>query len=140
MPSTNQNLVKINIFDTTDNFLSHTETSLDETNELVLVGDVAVVIESYVNGFNWYRKWSDGFIEQGGIIDNDVQLETVTLLVPFINTNYTVVTAIEAGGSNVYVANIYSKTKTQVQLKKFYGSSSVAITETVHWIAKGYYK
>lgn len=26
----------------------------------------AVVVESYSNGYNWYRKYSDGWIEQGG--------------------------------------------------------------------------
>lgn len=26
----------------------------------------AVVVESWHNGANWYRVWSDGFIEQGG--------------------------------------------------------------------------
>lgn len=27
----------------------------------------AVVVENYNNGFNWYRVWSDGWVEQGGV-------------------------------------------------------------------------
>lgn len=27
------------------------------------------VIDTYDNGVNWYRRWSDGWIEQGGVIN-----------------------------------------------------------------------
>lgn len=33
-------------------------------------GNVAVIVETYRNGAEWYRKYSDGVIEQGGYINN----------------------------------------------------------------------
>ena len=40
---------------------------------------------------SWYRKYSDGWLEQGGISSDVKELKTITLLKPFKNTNYTVV-------------------------------------------------
>ena len=52
----------------------------------------AVVIQNYVNGANWYRVSSDGWIEQGGVVtvpgDNQ---RTVTLFRAHANTNYSAV-------------------------------------------------
>ena len=52
----------------------------------------AVVVENYKNGVNWYRVWSDGWIEQGGIITASYTNagQTINLLKPFKNTNYTI--------------------------------------------------
>ena len=53
----------------------------------------AVVIQNYISGTNWYRVWSDGWIEQGGrvYIEKD---STVTVSLPkaFTTTNYIVFT------------------------------------------------
>ena len=41
---------------------------------------------------NWYRKWSDGWIEQGGhMVNASTTNDTTTLHVPYSNTNYTLV-------------------------------------------------
>jgi len=37
----------------------------------------AVVVENYINGSNWYRVWSDGFIEQGGNVGGNAS-DTIT--------------------------------------------------------------
>ena len=37
---------------------------------------------------NWYRKWSDGFIEQGGYVSAK---STVTFPTAFSTTNYTAI-------------------------------------------------
>lgn len=39
------------------------------------------------DGMGWYRKWSDGFIEQGGLITSVTT--TISLHTAFTNTNYT---------------------------------------------------
>lgn len=49
---------------------------------------VAHVIETYVNGTDWYRLWSDGWCEQGGV--TTIMSNTVTLLKEMADTNYTV--------------------------------------------------
>lgn len=48
------------------------------------------IVETYKNGASWYRKWSDGFCEQGGFVTGNgaYGVITVNLLVPFIDTNY----------------------------------------------------
>lgn len=50
-----------------------------------------VIVETYVNGTDWYRIWSDGWIEQGGrvSISQDTQT-TVSLLKSFSDINYTI--------------------------------------------------
>ena len=46
----------------------------------------AWVVEFYRNGTEWYRVWSDGWVEQGGKCQANA---TKTYLKPFANTNYT---------------------------------------------------
>lgn len=52
----------------------------------------AYVIEVRNNENNWYRKWSDGFIEQGGVVINafwtNEYNEYVTFPVAFKNIKY----------------------------------------------------
>ena len=52
------------------------------------------ISETWHNGTNWYRKWSDGWIEQGGEFTkpHDTNV-TVTFPVAFQNTNYTIATS-----------------------------------------------
>ena len=57
--------------------------------------------KTWNSGSNWYRKWSDGWIEQGGTFtkQRDTNI-TVTFPVAFRNTNYTIATAQYAHMSN----------------------------------------
>lgn len=48
------------------------------------------VTETWRNGSNWYRKWSDGLIEQGGAFRTDSSYSTMTFNTPFSNTNYSI--------------------------------------------------
>lgn len=45
------------------------------------------------NNYTWYRKWSDGWVEQGGYVagEGDSLLKTISLPVTMANSNYTVV-------------------------------------------------
>lgn len=47
----------------------------------------AYITETYVNGTSWYRVWSDGWIEQGGVTESG-KTGTIALLKAFSNTNY----------------------------------------------------
>lgn len=63
------------------------------------------IVETYVNGTSWYRVYSDGWCEQGGLFpsvssDQDI---TITLVKPFKDTNYTVNTI---RGSTNYNTNV----------------------------------
>lgn len=47
------------------------------------------IIETYSNGDDWYRVWSDGWIEQGGQSYNAVDSEiTIQLHKPYTNSDY----------------------------------------------------
>ena len=49
----------------------------------------AYITETYHSGASWYRVWSDGFIEQGGIrTGTDTNLFSITFPKAFISTNY----------------------------------------------------
>ena len=48
----------------------------------------AYITETYQNGNSWYRIWSDGWCEQGFIINANVT--SITLLKPFTTTTYNV--------------------------------------------------
>ena len=50
------------------------------------MSEVPCITETYVNGTSWYRVWSDGWKEQGGV----TEAGTVTFLKAFSNTNYLV--------------------------------------------------
>ena len=54
----------------------------------------AYITESWSNGTSWYRKYSDGWIEQGGEYtkERDTNI-TVTFPVAFKDTNYTISTS-----------------------------------------------
>lgn len=46
---------------------------------------VAVVIQNYISGNSWYRVWSDGWCEQGGIIKGNEANKTITFMKPYKN-------------------------------------------------------
>lgn len=48
------------------------------------------IVATYHNGASWYRKWSDGFIEQGGYVAGGDSLDGASLqfILPFTSTNY----------------------------------------------------
>lgn len=54
------------------------------------------ITETYHNGLSWYRVYSDGWIEQGGISSggNSSSGVNITLLKSYYNTNYSVLTTI----------------------------------------------
>ena len=46
---------------------------------------VRYVIDAYNDGTNWYRKWSDGWVEQGGQVTNIAGGVKMTLLIAMAN-------------------------------------------------------
>ena len=53
------------------------------------------IVESWRSGTEWYRKYSDGTIEQGGYTSTT----TATYPLPFANTDYTLLTGSNRGGT-----------------------------------------
>lgn len=75
-------LTRINIFDSAKTFKDNEAQITD--NELNLIKCGAVVTETWKSedGSHWYRVWSDGFIEQGGI-NTEVNSQKVTFMKAF---------------------------------------------------------
>ena len=91
----------------------------------------AVVIQNYVSGYNWYRVWSDGWIEQGGrVYMNTATNQTLNFNKAFTTTNYTIVSSAEGYNSreNLGITARYSS----------YVIVDNDQTENYNWYACGY--
>jgi|GEM_PF-5271589 len=88
------------------------------------------------DGISWYRKWSNGFIEQGGYHQNTSTLDTVTLHTPFKTSKYTLIVSdyntTEIGGGHSTSPYGCSKTTTTFKI------SQVKNTYEAFWYAAGY--
>lgn len=85
------------------------------------------ITETYHNGTDWYRVWSDGWCEQGGLATQT----SVSLLKPMADTNYTVMMTQVAGGS-AYAAQPTSLTTTGFTYTQYQGAYNA------YWEVKGY--
>ena len=78
---------------------------------------IRFVVESYNNGFYWYRKYNDGWVEQSGRgPSNGVGFTTVTLLVPMKDTNYTLLYNNNRGSSAADIRNAMIISSTQISV------------------------
>jgi len=102
----------------------------------------SVITTTYVNGSSWYRIYSDGWCEQGGIYDNGSAAgnfkATITFLKPFIDTNYTaqaitITTNEHPASSSIYA---YSSSDMSIFVNRNYNSS--ANMRYIMWQACGY--
>ncbi len=103
--------------------------------------NIAYVIESWRSGYNWYRKWSDGYIEQGGrIADQGSTVYTITFNTAFAETNYdaSIEFLTQATGTyNDYVgwAKTINRTVSSFQCT---GKTSSSNNAAIQWRARGY--
>lgn len=65
------------------------------------------IVETYSNGTSWYRVWSDGWCEQGGIsvLTTTVGV-SISFLKTFSNTDYTAIVNIQTTNSTGYGTNV----------------------------------
>lgn len=100
---------------------------------ITVVEDRVHIVETWQSGTSWYRVWSDGWIEQGGLSTKAIAntRDQITLFKAMSNTNYSVHVSqqITAQASNSFAdANIpgYKKlSKTQIELSSRYYSGNV---------------
>lgn len=96
----------------------------------------AYVTATYSSGANWYRKWSDGFIEQGGqftISGSNNSGITQSLVTAFSKTNYIVNMYPLGHGSQDYQVMKITTRNTSSFVWTWYGSSTGML-----WYAAGY--
>lgn len=115
------------------NIVSSAATNLDNAG-------IRTVTETYVNGTSWYRVWSDGWCEQGGLIarPSSNTTITVTLLKPYKDTNWEYVDSMQLysmTGQAWFVEHEASAItgKTNNSFTRSIGSAA-----SYSWEAKGY--
>ena len=96
------------------------------------------ITETYVNGTSWYRVWSDGWIEQGGLVvinkTNSSFTGSVEFIKKFTNANYTITHSAE--GTGLFVVTINDLTTSGFTVHQTGYSSNTA--ENARWYACGY--
>ena len=101
------------------------------------------VTETYKNGTSWYRKWSNGYIEQGGsYTGSGYGIATIALPVSFSDTDYFVVASRIAPGSD-FASNNGMDAKSVTDLggsvcEKTLSSFGMQKQGTHMWYACGY--
>ena len=100
----------------------------------------AHIIETYQNEHSWYRIWSDGFAEQGGIVQSMSQdtTRTITLLTPYKDTNYSVIVSFRSGKAGSWGSTIGGYPINNTQIKIVYGHYGDTFSVNVQWRACGY--
>jgi hypothetical protein len=120
-----------------------TPDAADNTQLLTAIGPR--VVETYKNGSSWYRIWSDGWCEQGGIVNIDFVQNTertaiITFLKQFADTDYSIFCF--AGNRNyIHLGNIAfghgGKLTNQMMIVSYTtGQTSTGVATC--WEAKGY--
>ena len=116
---------------------------LDEINtRLTNIENSRRIIETWSEGTEWYRVWSDGWIEQGGttglITSSDgYTATTIQFKKSFINTNYTFTSCAnkyssQNGLGTAYPPFIFTKNNDSVIIGKY------SWTDGLDWYACGY--
>ena len=95
------------------------------------VNTKAYITETWSSGASWYRKWSNGWIEQGGQVSPSAEDTTWTFHKAFKNTNYFLEASQYRNSESSYATNVERVSTTQWILH--------CDTETAHgWYACGY--
>lgn len=100
------------------------------------------ISQTWNNGSNWYRVWSDGWIEQGGVEAGTLlsgATQTLTLLKAYKNASYTI-TGIGVKRANFWgYASIVENTITKTSFKYTgIGNSGNDGIVQFHWYTCGY--
>lgn len=95
------------------------------------------LIKSYSSGSDWYRIYSDGWCEQGGVSQSagDNTQNTIMLLKSYKDTNYSILFAQNAGVEGSYTNGCTAKDKTTSSFVLVYRTGGTA---SFYWQACGY--
>jgi hypothetical protein len=96
----------------------------------------AYIVESWIatNNQSWYKKYSDGWIEQGGWVDTNPATGTITMPLAFANTDYNVLITTTYVSTTLKGYAVNKDTKT-TQAFTYYVDDTVV---NLYWEAKGY--
>ena len=107
------------------------------------------ITETWKNGTSWYRIWSDGWIEQGGVFDAgsliaDMTGKPITFYKPFSDTNYVIYGSSirydrdgQSNGLSSCDVSFYTFKKESCYIR-WYMSGGNEIARYATWVAQGY--
>lgn len=103
-------------------------------------GGNSKIVSEWNSGGEWYRKWSSGFIEQGGyqyVGSSSVMATNITYPIAFTNADsYAVVTTLRTSSRDTeerVITSAYGKTASGVSF-----STNTAAQAYVEWYAAGH--
>ena len=98
--------------------------------------NIHYIVETWHSGTEWYRVWSDGWIEQGGVVSRTASLLQINLNTPFTSTNYVVqATMGETTASTKNVSGLIVGTQTT---SSFYVGNDNSAFGNWNWYACGF--
>jgi len=118
-----------------------TKVSFNRSTTILSI-DTPHIIETYRNGTSWYRVYSDGWCEQGGLVNNGASgngslVAYATLLKPYKDTNYMgLANGQYNGGSSWTGYKINPISGSQIQLATWVNGSSTM--QNMVWVTWGY--
>lgn len=121
-------------------------TNIKTLNNVSLLGSGNIstgdsVTSKWRSGYNWYRKWSDGWIEQGGRkVLGTTRPITLSFNTAFTTTEYSLAISntCTAVSSASYATEVYSPSTTGITVYYNYGGNAVSADAAIYWYACGY--
>lgn len=120
------------------------------SGDLTWGGKDVVCVKSWNDGAFWYRKYADGFIEQGGrvTVTSAARFDSVTITHPIPFTNVPMFKTANGNDLSAVSTVIFNvdynttsdasrKTTTYVAFERLYNSTT-SVTFQVYWFACGY--
>ena len=97
------------------------------------------LVDSYHNGTEWYRIYSDGWVEQGGVVSSPAtdSSNSVSLLRGFTDTNYSLLVTENGTTINDHGSGNFTCLK-RVSSFQLYNNGYGYSGHTVNWFACGY--
>lgn len=120
----------------------------DNSNQLAttawvkqILSQYKFITETWKDGTEWYRVWSDGWIEQGGQSPTPVQTETITFKKPFTEIPTVLCSAISysTSGGNAAFTYVYDITTTTAGIGSGGWINSGILTSQNGVVAKKWY-
>jgi hypothetical protein len=65
-------------------------TDLDQKVDKDDLMEVQCIVDSYSDGYSWYRLWSDGWCEQGGLTTAVAGTKSIALFKPYRDATYSI--------------------------------------------------
>lgn len=134
--ATTSTLNTINVFDSEDSYNTNKGSIGENEISLVAMGNNSgYVIEMHQDGSSWYKKYSNGWVEQGGTFTS-LYNQAVTLNVPMKDSNYTILTSKTNMASAVVIVDTATTTSFKVY-GRGQGGSGFGENVSGYWYVAG---